>query len=69
VTFPHAHRSYGTRKQSGAQAKRALTNLLAFCTRERLAGFTPEGLAAMFNVSPQVAGEMLERARARRGVL
>jgi hypothetical protein len=65
---PHAHRSYGTRKQSGAQAKRALTNLLAFCTAEMLPSFTAAGLAAMFNVSPQVAGEMLDRARARRGV-
>jgi hypothetical protein len=61
-------RAYPAQHISRKSAVSSLTRLLAFCTLERLAGFTAAGLAAMFNVSREVAGEMLERARARRGV-
>jgi hypothetical protein len=41
----------------------ALTMLLTGCTKERLAGFTAEGLAASYNVPAAKAEELLDRAR------
>jgi hypothetical protein len=48
---------------SGKKAKASLSMLLSGCTRERLAEFTPEKLAAQFNVRPAVVEQMLAQAR------
>jgi hypothetical protein len=46
-----------------AKAATALTCLLYGCTKERLAGFTAQGLSGSYNVPVAKAEEMLARAR------
>lgn len=57
------HSTAMTRKQ----AESALTQLLYFCTDERLAGFTAESLAGSYNVPIARVSEMLDKARRARG--
>lgn len=56
-------RTYPDAKMSQRRATAALTNLLYFCTVERLAGFTAAGLSASYNVPPAKCAEMLAAAR------
>jgi hypothetical protein len=53
----------GTKQLSSKRATGALVNLLTGCTAERLAGFTAASLAASYNVTPEKAAELLNRAR------
>jgi hypothetical protein len=52
-----------TSQLSGNKAKAALAQLLAGCTKERLAGFTAASLSASYNVPHDKAEELLARAR------
>lgn len=59
-------RSYGTRPQSGKQARTSLALLLAGCTPERLAGFTAAALVRWHNVPLPEAERMLADALSKR---
>jgi hypothetical protein len=59
-------RSRGTKQLSRPKAAAALHVLLYGCRDENLAGFTPEGLSASYNVPIAKAAQMLETARKAR---
>lgn len=61
-------RAYGSKHLSRKSATAALTQLLYYCTDERLQSFTAASLAATHNVDQATAGQMLEAARRARGL-